>query len=131
MDDGEAAEVLRYFQSAMQRAGFEDVNARIVRQVRLDPGSPRAQLRRYIDALGTEIRLRTDDQVTSIVNRINEVARTSSGGVIDGISLEFVEGDRNLFGLDELSLGLPIEMTSVLEGLDRISAELDAERPEA
>ncbi len=104
------------------------VTGRSERMKRVDSRSPSVQLLRYLTALESEFRLGTESTVGSITERFRNAVRTESGRPVEGISLVLSGADRELFGVDEISLGGRSDLEGLIGTLAQLRVELGESR---
>lgn len=128
MNETEFAEVLRYAQQRMRELGLAGLDDRIVADLRALPGPPSVQLDRYLGALETELRVRSEVTAARITRRLQRIVSTESGEPVNGIWVEFAPHDRELFGIDGIELAGDPDLDSLAFDIAALRAELSESR---
>lgn len=128
MNETDYGEILQHLRRRMRTAGFADLDARIVQDVRRDPGAPREQLLRYLDLLELEARLGTDATARAVTERLNRIASTESGSPIEGLTVELSLEDQALFGTTDIDVGVAPDLARVIDELRDLRSRVADDR---
>lgn len=128
MNEAEYADILQFTQRRMQEYGLASLNDRIVSDLRVHLDNPSTRLLRYLDALESELRLRTASTVRTITERFRATVDTESGQPIDGLSVLLSEEDRDLFGTEVVDLKGDSNLDALVSEIAELRAELSETR---
>lgn len=124
MNEAEYAEILQFIQRRMQEYGLANLNERIVSDLRVRPGSPSIQLLRYLDALESELRVRTASTARAITEWFRQTVGTESGKPVEGVILALSDQDRELFGMDVVDLSGGPDLDALIGEVAELRSEL-------
>lgn len=119
----EWAEVLEHTRRRIREAGFEEVDTRVTMDFATTQDSF-IDFSRYLANVIKALRERSQYGYNKAYHAVREAIRTEDGQPVEGIEVEFVEGDASLYRVSRLDLSKVDDLGSLISALEKINAIL-------